>query len=291
MSTYIPNYYPAFRCIADRCRHSCCIGWEIDIDEETLSVYRNVPGAFGERLKDHISQEASPHFILGKKERCPFLNERNLCDIYTELGEENLCQICTDHPRFRNFFEGRTEIGLGLCCEAAAELILTFPETVKLLHINTAAESPFFPEREQAFAILQNRTQTIEERIHILSEVFGICLPKKTFSDWKEVFLSMEILDKSWENLLKSATGDVPAFQEEKWQIAKEQLLVYFVFRHLTPDCNISSTLALCLVSYDMILHLCKTENDLFDVARMYSAEIEYCEENTEDLLFEIEVG
>ena len=32
MKIIAPNYYPAFRCIADKCRHSCCIGWEIDID-------------------------------------------------------------------------------------------------------------------------------------------------------------------------------------------------------------------------------------------------------------------
>ncbi|MBQ4086781.1 MAG: flagellin lysine-N-methylase [Clostridia bacterium] len=291
MSIYVPNYYKAFRCIADRCRHSCCIGWEIDIDKETLSVYKNVSGAFGKRLNDNISQEDTPHFILGEQERCPFLNERNLCDIYTELGEEHLCQICSDHPRFRNFFENRTEIGLGMCCEAAAELILTFPEKMKLVHTETDEKTPFFPEREQAFAILQNRSQPIKERIRILKETFGITLPEKTFSEWKEVFLSMEILNSRWEALLKNATGVSPAFQEDKWQIAKEQLLVYFVFRHMMPDGDASSALALCLVSYEMILRLCKTEADLFDVARMYSAEMEYCEENTEDLLFEIEIG
>ena len=59
----------------------------------------------------------------------------------------------------------------------------------------------------------------------------------------------------------------------------------------MMPDGDASSALALCLVSYEMILRLCKTEADLFDVARMYSAEMEYCEENTEDLLFEIEIG
>mgnify|MGYP006874698003 CR=1 FL=1 len=30
-----PDYYKEFKCIAGECRHSCCIGWEIDIDEET----------------------------------------------------------------------------------------------------------------------------------------------------------------------------------------------------------------------------------------------------------------
>ena len=35
MKLYAPEYYKQFQCIADKCTHSCCIGWEIDIDEIT----------------------------------------------------------------------------------------------------------------------------------------------------------------------------------------------------------------------------------------------------------------
>lgn len=35
MNLYVPDYYPAFRCIAERCRHTCCAGWEIDIGGES----------------------------------------------------------------------------------------------------------------------------------------------------------------------------------------------------------------------------------------------------------------
>ena len=40
MLTVYPDYYSAFRCIAGACKHSCCIGWEIDIDEESLEIGR-----------------------------------------------------------------------------------------------------------------------------------------------------------------------------------------------------------------------------------------------------------
>ena len=33
MKTYAPNYYKSFKCIADRCRHSCCKGWNVYLDE------------------------------------------------------------------------------------------------------------------------------------------------------------------------------------------------------------------------------------------------------------------
>lgn len=34
-----PDFYDAFHCIASRCRHSCCVGWEIDIDGDTADLY------------------------------------------------------------------------------------------------------------------------------------------------------------------------------------------------------------------------------------------------------------
>ena len=40
-----PDYYPLFRCIADRCRHNCCIGWEIDVDGDSLAAYDQIGGA------------------------------------------------------------------------------------------------------------------------------------------------------------------------------------------------------------------------------------------------------
>ncbi len=125
-----PIYYKDFKCIASACTDSCCKDWEIDIDEETLECYRQVQGAFGERLRAHIfvpgeTEEELPHFIQTETERCPFLNEEGLCDIFIHLGEEYLSQICTHHPRYYDWFLDGSEQGLGLCCEEAARLILS----------------------------------------------------------------------------------------------------------------------------------------------------------------------
>ena len=106
MKLIYPAYYEKFKCIADRCHHSCCIGWEIDIDEASLSRYEGVKGDFGKRLQCAISYDGEPHFKLKEGERCPFLNERNLCDMILSLGEDFLCEICASHPRFYNFFSG-----------------------------------------------------------------------------------------------------------------------------------------------------------------------------------------
>ena len=129
-----PSYYDEFQCIASRCRDNCCIGWEIDIDEETDQYYQNVSGDFGKRLKEEISRDGTPHFHLkGEKERCAFLNDQNLCDIFIHLGEEHLCGICREHPRFYEWYEDIPglmdwrETGLGLCCEEAVRLLVSEP--------------------------------------------------------------------------------------------------------------------------------------------------------------------
>ena len=42
MKEVFPNYYEKFECIKGLCKHSCCIGWEIDIDEDTLLLYNSL---------------------------------------------------------------------------------------------------------------------------------------------------------------------------------------------------------------------------------------------------------
>ena len=96
MRLRVPSYYKEFRCIADRCQDSCCIGWEIDIDEDTFSYYKSVEGAFGERLRSHMVSEDVNSFTLKENGWCPFLNSKKLCDICIELGEEALLAMAMD---------------------------------------------------------------------------------------------------------------------------------------------------------------------------------------------------
>mgnify|MGYP002508947737 CR=1 FL=1 len=40
MKLYAPKYFHAFKCIGGECPKSCCVGWEIVIDEKTLATYQ-----------------------------------------------------------------------------------------------------------------------------------------------------------------------------------------------------------------------------------------------------------
>lgn len=145
MKLIAPDYYPAFHCIAGACRHSCCTGWEIDIDDDTLARYRRDPF-----IAPHIEAGAPPHFALLSGERCPFLNADGLCALILREGEDVLCQICRDHPRFRNYRSDCVEIGLGLVCEEAARLILLRKTPMRLVTLSDDGgdETPDEDERE-----------------------------------------------------------------------------------------------------------------------------------------------
>ena len=163
MNLYVPDYYPAFHCVASKCRHTCCAGWEIDIDEEALARYATLGGDFGRRVERSISREGEPHFILTEDERCPLLNQDNLCDLILREGEDALCQICRDHPRFRNYFSGRVEMGLGLVCEEAARVILSWPGPLRLIRLEgDEPETPTEDER-YLFAFREKWLSSIEE--------------------------------------------------------------------------------------------------------------------------------
>lgn len=87
MKLIAPEYYTKFHCIADKCRHSCCVGWEIEIDPDKLVYYRSIEGEFGARLQKGIAEaDDAAQFILDDEERCPFLNRTGLCDMITALG-------------------------------------------------------------------------------------------------------------------------------------------------------------------------------------------------------------
>ena len=144
MKVVVPNYYNEFHCIAEKCRHTCCAGWEIDVDEESLPKFLNDPF-----IAKHISLEKTPHIALCEGERCPFLNKNGLCEIIIRKGEDHLCQICRDHPRFRNYWSGVTEIGLGLVCEEAGRIVLSQNEHMELTVLKDDGKNEIFTDDEK----------------------------------------------------------------------------------------------------------------------------------------------
>ncbi len=295
--TVVPDYYKDFKCIADRCKHNCCIGWEIDIDSDTLSLYRGVSGELGARLEKNIALEDEPHFVLAQDDRCPFLNDKNLCDIICSLGDGALCSICRDHPRFRNELPDRVEIGLGLCCEEAARIVLTRREKTVLSFMG--GDDDIILLRDRIFAVLQNREKSIDERLCDMFALFGTGVPSFDIKSWCERLEQFERLDDAWGEMLtltkaKSVGAENAEFDRfmSGRETEYEQFLVYIIFRHfaVAPDTD-EAYRRTCFAAF--AYHLLRamgaalfkargefTVEDQIDIARMFSAEIEYSDEN-----------
>ena len=308
MEFVYPDYYQEFRCIAGECRHNCCIGWEIDIDEETLAFYDSVEGELGARLKRHISREGDPHFILGEGERCPFLNRENLCDLIIGLGEEHLCGICAEHPRFHNELPGRRESGVGLCCEAAGRLILGKKDAMRLIVTGEQeGEDEILALRDRALEMLQNRRMSVPDRVDAMLALCGGDLGSRTMGEWCELLLSLERLDETWTELLTKLSDrwedlDEAGFDEAMAQRQEEyeQLLVYFVYRHMANavgEADLAARAGFAALGYRVIRGLgtmlwqeqgCFSFDDQVELGRLFSSEIEYSDENLDILLDEL---
>lgn len=299
MKCWVPNYYSDFVCKMGACRHSCCIGWEIDIDEAALTHYRAVPGELGSRLVAHIAADDSgAHFLLDAKDRCPFLNADGLCDLILNLGEGALCQICADHPRYRNFFSDREEIGLGLCCEAAGRLILAqeAPAHFEILSTDGAEdatldsdEAELIALRDQLIEIAQNRRLSMDARIsRMLEETNLIGLPLRP-ANRIDFLLDLERLDEAWALLLEDlrAASEPESTILPQQKLPLEQLMVYLLMRHLPSaleDDDLAGRIAFIIFIWqllrDLFAHRKSDLEDMIEIARMYSSEIEYSDEN-----------
>lgn len=337
MKLRIPEYCHSFHCIADKCRDSCCIGWEIDIDNKTAAYYESVGGQFGRRLKENIVAGTTPCFRLDEKERCPFLNESNLCDIFINLGEDMLCDICTEHPRYYEWFDGVKEGGIGLCCEEAARVILANDFSVS--EEETAYESAdeydpelyeyLYNERKKIISHLSDRAIPLKSRIAdvlLYAEPLQERLDNYDFSDCGIVskgkmieydieavlrfMLTLEVIDKSWvpyiESCIERRTDAQGLFASApETELYLERIAVYFIWRYFMKgvfDGEILSRVKLMAVSCAVLeyLYSCETaagEKPCFeayaDIAKRYSKEIEYCEENLitlSDAFYELDI-
>ncbi len=236
-----PHYYDEFCCIADKCPDTCCEGWQIVIDEESLDKYRRVSGPFGNRL--YASIDWREGVFRQKRGRCSFLNDQNLCDLYKELGEQALCRTCTMYPRHVEEFEGLRELSLSLSCPVAAKMILCCKEPLVLLEEETEEEEELaeefedfdtllFTQLEDArailFAIMQDRSVPVEKRMQHVGELvkkMQQCIDEERYYDVDEVIqeykklLHMEAQKQSEEATCKNigeegATGAETRFEK-----------------------------------------------------------------------------
>ena len=272
MKLCVPEYYKDFKCIANKCKDTCCKGWEIDIDRKTSQFYSQVDGEFGNKLRKNISETEPKHFIFNSNGKCPFLNNNNLCDIFITLGEEHLCTICSLHPRYFEWFDGVKEGGIGMCCEEAARIILSQNQSFKTYEIDIPFEfcdnydknlfSRLYNYREKIIEYIETSDIPFKTRIfNILKSVEFIQekIDKNQLVDEFEIkefnensspvdfkpllnhFLKLEYLDSDFKKILKDCLtnyglteNEIKKFNEENQKISiyLQNIAIYFIWRY-----------------------------------------------------------
>ena len=246
-----PDFYDKFKCIASKCSDTCCIGWEIDVDETSQEAYSQVDGPFGDRLRENI---VDGHFKLLPHDRCPFLDKGNLCEIYQHLGEGALCDICREHPRFVEVYGNLMEKGLGLCCEEAARLLLVGEGPLTFTHEECDEPEDELDEddreilgevlyaREQVLSALADSTKPLGERLY---EAFGCTgenpfAPLESANDYQELLSKTISFGPAWDEAVArirprietEPAGNMPEDEGLFTETESTRLLSYLIYRH-----------------------------------------------------------
>ena len=199
----IPDYYKEFKCTADKCEDTCCAGWQIVIDEQSMSRYKKVRGDFMWRMLRSVDW-LNGVFRQDKEKRCAFLNEQNLCDLYTACGEKSLCRTCRLYPRHIEEFEGVREITLSISCPEVARILMAKKEPVTFLSYEKEGEEeyedfdPFLfsileDARKAMIEILQNRELPIRKRVLL---VLGMAHDMQGRVNRQEMFDCFPVIEK-----------------------------------------------------------------------------------------------
>lgn len=312
-----PSFYDDFCCKADKCTDTCCAGWEVDIDDVTLEKYNSVQGDMKHRLNNSIiDADGQPCFRLDEKERCCFLSEKGLCDIYSALGEDYLCDICKEHPRFYDEFDGITQCGLGLCCEKVCEMLLECDSVcyIRDFEYSDASEDTqmLLETRDEMFALIYDNTKCFEKKITALidyaenaeyelfgdeSNIFPFADKKSAIEEVLSLYNKTEPINERWTEFLDALNNNISAIALCDYTpdfSLYEKLLSYIIYRHFM-NCRFDGKIynvvrfAVCSVIFiyaseclSFIENGRVTVKDRINAIKRWSQQIEYSQENTD---------
>lgn len=262
---YLGNY-KKFICIADKCPATCCSGWQIEIDEDSLDRYEDLA------LPNVDFEEGC--FRQKKNGDCAFLKENGLCQMILDHGEEMLCHTCDQYPRHTEEFFGVREYSLSISCPEVARMLVEKKE-----HIRITEEEDMELEDEELFeefddslyeALLECRLELIElikdkaisfdekcKRILLMmkeiqsslyeleEEEIELQLEKIDYKKWYQLLYELEPLKDSFRNEIKkteetlfqsgSLFHKIKSFQTNhaNWEMVAENLMIYFLYTYL----------------------------------------------------------
>ena len=283
MLSIFPKFYKNFLCKADKCKHSCCKGWEIDIDEETAGKYLAMTGELGAVIRQNIGKNEDSYFFkLTEDERCPFLQKNGLCKIILNIGEENICEICTMHPRFFTMLDDVELCGVGLSCEKTCELLLG-DEKDLVFYIEDTEEELSFSEVLSVIGL--NLPNEMQE--------FSLAVNAENINKVLEIMAKTEPIDENWSKELSimQDMDNVELKAKEYLENSDKNILnkiyQYILYRQLERLVDIDIEALINYAQYSILFIILHTmiSKELGESVRRWSEQIEYDTDNVDLIL------
>lgn len=301
MISIYPTIYHAFQCKADQCENTCCQLWTIDIDEPTAERYHSMTGSLGESLRQAITvDDEGSHFIFSKAQpMCPLLNEKGLCKVVLELGEEGLCDTCHMHPRFYKYIEDLELCGVGLSCEASVEL-LSRQEPMDLLLFTIEDDHNEFNSEERL--TLHNVFELLAFDLDPNLFKYTPKPSKQSFKELLDLYKQTEPIDENWtaqvntlSSKLDQLIASVQTYIQQEDMSLFNKVYQYILYRQIDmlSDYSLESILAYAKDGTDYILIASALDGQPLKQIARWSQQIEYDEDNVELLLqhYEAQLG
>lgn len=301
MISIYPTIYHKFQCKADQCENTCCQLWTIDIDEPTAERYHSMTGSLGESLRQAITvDDEGSHFIFSKAQpMCPLLNEKGLCKIVLELGEEGLCETCHMHPRFYKYIEDLELCGVGLSCEASVELLAQQKPLDSLLFTIEDDHNEFKPEER---LVLHNIFELLAFDLDPNLFQYTPKPSKQSFKELLDLYKQTEPIDENWtaqvntlSSKLDQLIASVQTYIQQEDMSLFNKVYQYILYRQIDmlSDYSLESLLAYAKDGTDYILIASVLEGQPLKQVARWSQQIEYDEDNVELLLqhYETQLG
>ncbi|WP_296135399.1 flagellin lysine-N-methylase [uncultured Eubacterium sp.] len=244
-----PTFYKNFKCIAGDCPDSCCQGWEVDADSDSLEYYKTLDNSLEikKRIDSVISKDEFDNtiFTLAPKKRCPFLNDENLCDMHIAIGGEHTPYTCRTFPRFIYDFGATREIGISFSCPVASDMMYNTESFDFETDINSDlptlndidAEKYFllYKGRAEAYKIAKDKNKSIRERLSDLLDL-GVLLQEKLFPydeggddiAFFDVFKNPELINPEWKEKVENFS-----LKQVSDTQSNENILMYFLYKYL----------------------------------------------------------
>lgn len=301
MISIYPTIYHKFQCKADQCENTCCQLWTIDIDEPTAERYHSMTGSLGESLRQAITvDDEGSHFIFSKAQpMCPLLNEKGLCKVVLELGEEGLCDTCHMHPRFYKYIEDLELCGVGLSCEASVELLAQQEPMDFLLFTIEDDHNEFKPEERLT---LHNIFELLAFDLDPNLFQYTPKPSKQSFKELLDLYKQTEPIDENWtaqvntlSSKLDQLIASVQTYIQQEDMSLFNKVYQYILYRQIDmlSDYSLESILAYAKDGTDYILIASALEGQPLKQIARWSQQIEYDEDNVELLLqhYEAQLG